>query len=75
MKTANTPHENLSANLRILANRRNNEDLKFSAAIPRQALRKITADTCELPTGFCEMNGAKTASQKYLYQILDENGT
>jgi len=47
MKTANTPHENLSATLRILANRRNYEDVKFSAAIPLQALRKITADTCK----------------------------
>jgi len=45
MKTANTPHENLSATVRILANRRNYEDLKFSAAIPWQTLRKITADT------------------------------
>jgi hypothetical protein len=41
MKTANTPHENLSATLR------NYEDVKFFAAIPRQALRKITADTCK----------------------------
>jgi hypothetical protein len=47
MKTANTPHENLSATLRILANRNNYEGLKFSAAIPRQELRKITADTCK----------------------------
>ena len=47
MKRANTPHKNLSATLRILANRRNYEDLKFSAATPWQALRKITADTCK----------------------------
>jgi len=47
METANAPHENLSAPLRILANRRNYEDLKFSAAIPWQALRKITVDTCK----------------------------
>jgi len=45
MKTVNTPHKNLSATLMILANRRNYEDLNFSAAIPWQTLRKITADT------------------------------
>jgi len=47
LKTANTPPENLSATLRILTNRRNYEDMKFSAAVSWQALRKITADTCK----------------------------
>ena len=46
MRRAITPHEQLSMTLQFLATGRSYEDLKFSAAIPPQALRVIIPETC-----------------------------